>query len=144
MKGKGPFILGRNCVALPHCTLLHRNCDVTALRCRMKVHFNLKCGEAVVTCGRKYCNRYIGTTTRLRCSMNMMNGPKMNLTFMRHRNAVTSQFLCSRARAQRNCDVVWTNLKTTSGVCFSFLWICALTGVRLNSALKHCGGAWGN
>ena len=34
---KGPFILHHNCVALPHCTLLHTNCDVTALRCRMKV-----------------------------------------------------------------------------------------------------------
>ena len=29
--------LRRNCVALPHCTLLHRNCDVIALQCRMKV-----------------------------------------------------------------------------------------------------------
>ena len=38
---KGPFILRCNCVALPHCNLLHRNCDVTALRCRMKIKFIL-------------------------------------------------------------------------------------------------------
>ena len=25
----------RNCVALPHCALLHKNCDVAALLCRM-------------------------------------------------------------------------------------------------------------
>ena len=39
----GPFILCRNCVVLPHCTLLHRNCDVTALilLCCMKVKFIL-------------------------------------------------------------------------------------------------------
>ena len=48
---KGPSILCRNCVALPHCTLLHRNCDDTALRCRMKVKFILTWN--VVTCGRK-------------------------------------------------------------------------------------------
>ena len=29
------------CVALPHCTFLHRNCDVTVLGCRMKVKFIL-------------------------------------------------------------------------------------------------------
>ena len=38
---KCPVILYRNCVALPHSTLLHRNCDVTALWCRMKVKFIL-------------------------------------------------------------------------------------------------------
>ena len=38
---KGPFILRPNWVALPHCTLLDRNCDITALRCRMKVNFIL-------------------------------------------------------------------------------------------------------
>ena len=34
---KGPFILRSNCVALQHCTLLHRNCNVAALWCGMKV-----------------------------------------------------------------------------------------------------------
>ena len=34
---------------------------------------------------------------------------KMNLTFMRHRNAVTLQFLCSAA-TQCDCGVVWTDL----------------------------------
>ena len=38
---KGPFILRRNCVALLHCTLLHRNCDATAVRRPMKVTFIL-------------------------------------------------------------------------------------------------------
>ena len=30
---KGPFILRRNCVTLPHCILLHRSYDVTELHC---------------------------------------------------------------------------------------------------------------
>ena len=43
---KGPFILHSNSVELQHCTLLHGNCNVTALPCRMKVKFILtwKCG----------------------------------------------------------------------------------------------------
>ena len=32
---------------------------------------------------------------------------KMNLTFMRHRNAATSIWMCSAA-TQRNCGVIWT------------------------------------
>ena len=42
---KGQFILHRNCVVLLHCNVLHRNCDL--------IDFNLKCGEAAVTCSRK-------------------------------------------------------------------------------------------
>ena len=34
------------CVAARHCTLLHRNCDVVALRCRIKVKFILTCNAA--------------------------------------------------------------------------------------------------
>ena len=34
---QGQFILRRNCLALPHCTILHRNCDYIALQCSMKV-----------------------------------------------------------------------------------------------------------
>ena len=75
---KGPFILHRNCVAVPICRLLsaasHRS--ITAFQV------------------------------------------KMNLIFMRHRNAVTLQFMCSRVQyctgcstaTQRNCGVVWTDL----------------------------------
>ena len=40
---KSLFILHRNCVTLQHCTFLHRNCDVTVLRCLMKVTFILTC-----------------------------------------------------------------------------------------------------
>ena len=38
---KGPFRLRRNCVALPHCTVpsCTEICDITALRCLMKVKF---------------------------------------------------------------------------------------------------------
>ena len=43
------FILCRNCVVLPHCTVLHRNCDVTALRCRVKVKLILT--EMQWSCG---------------------------------------------------------------------------------------------
>ena len=59
---KGPFILHRNCVELSHCILLHRNCDVTALQCRMKVNsFWLEI---------LWCDRYIGIW---RCNgVNMM------------------------------------------------------------------------
>ena len=38
---EGLLILCHNCVALLHCILLHRNCDVTALWCCMKVKFFL-------------------------------------------------------------------------------------------------------
>ena len=49
------FIPCRNCVALLHCSVLHRNCDVTALGCRTKVtiYFNFKCADAAVTGGRR-------------------------------------------------------------------------------------------
>ena len=42
-RAQGPFILCRNRGALPHCdcTLLHKNCNVTALRCCKKVKFIL-------------------------------------------------------------------------------------------------------
>ena len=36
-----PFTLHRNCVALPHCIALHRNCGITALQCGMTVRFIL-------------------------------------------------------------------------------------------------------
>ena len=49
---KGPFI---QCCK---CTLLLKNCDVTALQCRMKVKFilTLQCGDAAVTCDNKTAN----------------------------------------------------------------------------------------
>ena len=54
------FIQCRNCVALPLCTILHRNCNVTALRCRTKViHLNLKCGDLqqkVIDISTPQCN----------------------------------------------------------------------------------------
>ena len=56
-----------NAGPLPHCTVLHRDYDGTALRCRMNetIHFNLKCRDAVVTLhpprrfkyGRKYVRK---------------------------------------------------------------------------------------
>ena len=59
-----------NCVALPHCTLLQRICNVTALRCRMKVKFILARNAVKLRWLVAESNRYIGTTTQLRCSMN--------------------------------------------------------------------------
>ena len=47
-RGKGLFILRRSCVKLPHCTVLHKNCDDTELRCRMKVKFILTCNAVVL------------------------------------------------------------------------------------------------
>ena len=38
---KGPFRLHGNCIALPHCSVLHRNCDVAALWCHLEVEFIL-------------------------------------------------------------------------------------------------------
>ena len=67
---KGPFILRCNCVALPHYTLLHRNCDVTPLQYRMKVKFILTWNAVMLRWLAAKSNRYIGTATQLRCSMN--------------------------------------------------------------------------
>ena len=69
-KLKGPFILRCNCVALPQCTLLHRNCDVTALWCRMKVNFILTWNAVKLWWLAAESNQYISTATQLRCSMN--------------------------------------------------------------------------
>ena len=65
---KDPFILHCNCVALPHCILLRRNCDVTALRCRMKVKFILTWNGVKLGWLAAESNRYIGTATQLWCS----------------------------------------------------------------------------
>ena len=70
MNTEGPFILRLNCVALPHCTLLHRNCDVTALRCLMKVKFILTWNVAMLRWLAAESNQYISTATQLGCSMN--------------------------------------------------------------------------
>ena len=40
---KGLFILHRKCVALPHCTAVSRE---------SQIHFNLKCSDAAMACGR--------------------------------------------------------------------------------------------
>ena len=69
-KSKGPFILHRNCVALQHCTALHRNCDVTALWCHMKVKFILTWNAVMLRWLLAESNQYIGTATQLRCSIN--------------------------------------------------------------------------
>ena len=58
------------CVALPHCTRLHRNYDVTALRCRMKVKFILTWNAVKLRWLAAESNRYISTATQLQCSMN--------------------------------------------------------------------------
>ena len=63
-------------VALPHCTILHRNCDVTALRCRMKVKFILTWNAVMLRWLASESTRYIGTATQLLCSM---NGPLRHL-----------------------------------------------------------------
>ena len=60
-------------IALPHCILLHRNCDFTALQCRMKVKFILTWNAVKLRWLATESNGYIGTATQLRCSM---NGPK--------------------------------------------------------------------
>ena len=67
---KGLFILRRNCVALSHCTLLHRNCDVTVLRSRMKVEFILTWNAVMLRWLAAESNLYISTAMQLRCSMN--------------------------------------------------------------------------
>ena len=67
---KGPFILRRNCTVLPHCTALHRNCNVTALRCRIKVKFILTQNAVMLQWLAAESNRYIDTATQLQCSMN--------------------------------------------------------------------------
>ena len=64
------FILHHNYVALPHCTLLHRSCDVTALRCCIKVKFILTWNAVKLRWLVAESNRYIDTATQLRCGMN--------------------------------------------------------------------------
>ena len=68
----GPLILHHNCVALPHCNLLHRSCDVTStvLQFRMKVKFILTWNAVMLLWLAAESNLYIGITTQLRCSMN--------------------------------------------------------------------------
>ena len=62
---KGPFILHCNCIVL-----LHRNCDVTALLCRIKVKFILTRNVVMLRWLVTESNQYIGTATQLQCSMN--------------------------------------------------------------------------
>ena len=67
---KVPFILRRHCVALPCCTFLHRNCDVTVLRSRMKVEFIITWNEVLVRWLATESNSYIGTATQRNVSKN--------------------------------------------------------------------------
>ena len=71
LRSIGPFILHRNCVALPHCTLLHRNCDVTALRCRMKVKFISTWNAVMLRWLAAERSWHIDTATQLRCTCSM-------------------------------------------------------------------------
>ena len=66
---KGPFILRRNCTVLPHCTALHRNCNVTALQCCIKVKFILTQNAVMLQWLAAESNQYINTATQLQCSM---------------------------------------------------------------------------
>ena len=68
---KGPFILQHNRVVLMHCTLLHRNWDVTALRCRMEVKFIWTSNLVMLQWLAAETNRCIGSVSQLRgCSIN--------------------------------------------------------------------------
>ena len=59
-----------NCVVLPYCTLLHRNCNVTALHCHMKVKFILTWYVVMQWWLAAESSWYISTETQLGCSMN--------------------------------------------------------------------------
>ena len=87
----GPFILLHNCVLLPHCTLLHRNCDVTALPCRMKVKLILTWSAVNLWWLAAESNWYIGTATQLRCSMTRQ---KLTVTSMPILLDALSKTLC--------------------------------------------------
>ena len=78
----GPFTLHRNCVGLPHCTFLHRNCDVFALRCRMKVKIHFSSCAMKLRCFAAESNQYIGTATQLRYSMNGPFGTSWHINFI--------------------------------------------------------------
>ena len=62
---KGSFILCCKWVALPHCTLLHRNCHVTALRCQRKVKLILTWNVVMLWWLVAESNRCISTATQL-------------------------------------------------------------------------------
>ena len=61
---KRPTKLRRNCIALLHSTFLHRNCNVTALQCRIKVEFILTWNWVMLGWLSAERNQYIGTTTQ--------------------------------------------------------------------------------
>ena len=61
---KGPYILQRNCVALPNTT---HSRDGAALRCRMKVKFIYLEIRWCCSVFWQRCYRYIGTITQLQC-----------------------------------------------------------------------------
>ena len=70
------FILCSNCVALLHCTLLHRNCDVkywcSWTWCCMKVKFILTWNAVMLQWLAAESNWYINIATQLQC---VVNGP---------------------------------------------------------------------
>ena len=51
--------LSKLCCVITHCTLLHRNCDVTALRCYMEVKLILTCNTKKLWWLAAESNQYV-------------------------------------------------------------------------------------
>ena len=98
----GPFILCRNCVALPQCNVLHRNCDVTALWCHMKVKLILIWNDVMLQWLAAESNQYTSTTTQWNVRMNR---PLGTLTIKRN-SCSSSLGLC---RAPHVPCTQWSN-----------------------------------
>ena len=136
--GKGPFILRHNCVSLSHCTciLLHRNCDVTALRCRMKVKFILTWHAVTL---RWLAQKVINKSAPLRnCGVAwtdlyciaVLHEVKFILTRNEWRCGDLRQKVIDISAPQRNCGVVWITL-------------CDFCAVGCSAATqRNCGEVW--
>ena len=137
LKPKGPFTLALlgvmvlsyyTAIALCCRIFLHRNCDVTELRCRMKVKFILTWNAVMQQWLAAESNWYIGTATQLRCSvngplrcrfidnfchnLNRLTAVQVKINLLWHRSAVTPQSPCSECSVamQGKWMLVWTHL----------------------------------
>ena len=61
---KGLFILWYNCIALSHCTLLQRKCDisVTVLQCQIKFKIEMLC-SVTLSCSKQYYQFIVGLSS---------------------------------------------------------------------------------
>ena len=91
---------------------LHRNCNVTVLRCRMKVKFILTWNVVMLWVAAE-SDQYIGTTMQLRCSM---NGSLQHESFV-------AQPVLHNPTLTRKSDVLQDKIRVCATVCIeSSIW----------------------